>query len=80
MCYINDSCTNRNQNNEFEWLYESIDLIVIHVIFKKKLSSTQQSSNPAHDEVYSIYFYVIKFVTNLRQVGIYSEYAGFLHH
>jgi hypothetical protein len=25
------------------------------------------SSNPAHDEVYSIQYYVIKFVSNLRQ-------------
>jgi hypothetical protein len=27
------------------------------------------SSNPAHDEVYSIHHYVIKFVSYLRQVG-----------
>jgi len=27
------------------------------------------SSNPAHDEVYSIQRYAIKFVSDLRQVG-----------
>ena len=27
------------------------------------------SSNPAHDEMYSIQYYVIKFVLDLRQVG-----------
>ena len=31
------------------------------------------SSNPVHGEVYSIQHYVIKFVSNLQQVG------GFLH-
>ena len=31
------------------------------------------SSNPVHGEVYLIQHYVIKFVSNLRQVG------GFLH-
>jgi len=29
------------------------------------------NSNPAHDEVYSIQQYVIKFVSDLRQVGGY---------
>jgi hypothetical protein len=27
------------------------------------------SSNPAHDEVYSIQHYVLKFISDLRQVG-----------
>jgi len=27
------------------------------------------SANPVHDEVYSIQYYVIKFVSDLRQVG-----------
>jgi hypothetical protein len=30
------------------------------------------SSNPAHDEVYSIQHYVIKFVSDLGQVGGFS--------
>jgi hypothetical protein len=30
------------------------------------------SSNPVHDEVYSIQHYVIKFVSDLRQVGGFS--------
>jgi hypothetical protein len=29
------------------------------------------SSNPANDEVYSIQHYVIKFVSNLRQIGYF---------
>jgi len=32
-------------------------------------STTVVSSNPAHGEVYSIQLYVIKFVSDLRQVG-----------
>jgi hypothetical protein len=31
--------------------------------------TTQVSSNPTHGEVYSIQLYVIKFVSDLRQVG-----------
>ena len=31
------------------------------------------SSNPAHAEVYSIQYYVIKFVSDLRQVGSFSQ-------
>jgi hypothetical protein len=37
------------------------------------------SSNHVHAEVYSIQHYVIKFVSNLRQVGVFSGYSGFLH-
>jgi len=37
------------------------------------------SSNPAHDGVYSIQHYVIKFVSDLRQVGGFLRYTGFLH-
>jgi hypothetical protein len=28
-------------------------------------------SNPAHDEVYSIQHFVIKFISDLRQVGVF---------
>ena len=35
------------------------------------------SSNPVHGKVYSIQHYVIKFVSDFRQV--FSEYCGFLH-
>ena len=34
------------------------------------------SSNPAHGEVYSIQHYVIKFVSDLRQVGGFKIYPG----
>ena len=33
------------------------------------------SSNPVHGEVYSIQHYVIKFVSNLRQVGGFLRYS-----
>ena len=35
-------------------------------------------SNPADDDVYSIQHYVIKFVSDLRQVCGFSRYSGFL--
>jgi len=35
--------------------------------------------NPSHGEVYSIHHYVIKFVSELRQVGVFSGHSGFLH-
>ena len=34
------------------------------------------SSNPAHAEVYSIQHYVIKFVSDLRQVSVFFEYSN----
>ena len=37
------------------------------------------SLNPAHGEVYSIQDYVIKFVSDLRQIVVFSRYSGFLH-
>ena len=37
------------------------------------------SSNPVHGEVYSIQHYVIKFVSDLRQVVGFLRYSGFLH-
>ena len=33
------------------------------------LTTKVVSSNPAHDEGYSIQYYVIKFVSDLRQIG-----------
>ena len=37
------------------------------------------SSNTAHGEVYSLQHYVIKFVSDLWQVVVFSGYSGFLH-
>jgi hypothetical protein len=37
------------------------------------------SLNTAHGEMYSIQYYVIKFVSNLRQVVSFLPVAGFLH-
>ena len=37
------------------------------------------SSNTGRGEVYSIQHYVIKFVSDLQQVGAFSWYSGLLH-
>jgi hypothetical protein len=37
------------------------------------------SSNPAHDELYYILHYVIKFVSDLLQVGGFLHVFPFLH-
>ena len=36
-------------------------------------------SNPAHDKLYTIQYYVIKFVSDLLNVGSFLRYTGFLH-
>jgi len=38
------------------------------------------SSNPVHGKLCSIQHYVIKLVSDLRQVGGFLWYSGFLHH
>jgi hypothetical protein len=42
------------------------------------ITTKVMSSNPTHGEVYSIQHYVIKFVRDLRKVGGFSGYSGFL--
>ena len=37
------------------------------------------SSNPAHGEVYARQHYVMKFVSDLRQVGSFTGNCSFLH-
>ena len=37
------------------------------------------SSNPANGEMYSIQYCMIKFVSDLRQVGSFTGYSGFPH-
>jgi len=37
------------------------------------------SSKPVHGKLYSIQHYVIKFVSDWRQVCVFSGYSGFLH-
>ena len=36
------------------------------------ITTNVMSSNPAHDYVYSIQYYGIKFISDLRQVGGYK--------
>ena len=52
------------------------NLSVFSVLFQKRIVSTKfdiyiviVSSDPAHDEVYAIQHYVIKFLSDMRQVG-----------
>ena len=49
-------------------------MIVCELILQLPMQSVHNkskvmSSNPVHDDVYSIQHYVIKFVSDLRQVG-----------
>jgi hypothetical protein len=43
-----------------------------HVNIMFILSSVVVHSNPVYGEVYSIQHYVIKFASDLRQVGVFS--------
>jgi RAB protein geranylgeranyltransferase component A len=52
------------------------NLSVFSVLFQKRIVSTKfdiyiviVSSDSAHDEVYAIQHYVIKFLSDMRQVG-----------
>ena len=64
-------------SSSWSWLYGTwiLQLPVQSVPITTKVVS----SNPVHGEVYSIQPYVIKFVSDLRQVGGFSRYSGFLH-
>ena len=50
-------------------------------IYVQSVSITTKvvSSNRVYSEVYPIQHYVIKFVSVLRQVGVFPGYSGFLH-
>ena len=51
----------------------------IYNYYSNQCISPLMSSNPIHGEVYLIQRYVIKFVSDLRQVSGFSGYSGFLH-
>ena len=40
------------------------------------ITTNIMSSNPAHDKVYSIEHYVIKFLSDLRQVGGFIRFSS----
>ena len=46
---------------------------------RRTITANVVSSNPTHGEVYSKQHYVIKFVSDLWQVVIFSGYSGVLH-
>ena len=53
--------------------------MVVGFTQKNAVQSVSISSNPVHDEVYSIQHYVIKFVSDLRQVVGFIRYSDLLH-
>ena len=58
----------------------TITIMIPHVCLQSVPITTKVvSSNPVHGEVYSIQHYVIKFVSDLQQVGGLSRYSAFLY-
>ena len=64
--------------NHLNYFYQYRGAVVVVIVWYMDLQLPMQSvpittnvlnSNSAHDEVYSIQHYVIKFVSDLRQVG-----------
>ena len=64
------------------YFYYRRDRMVVEITTTyQSVSNTTKlvSLNPAHGEVYSIQHYVINFVSDLREVGVFSVYSGFLY-
>ena len=56
----------------------SLDLqLLMHSV---NITTKVACGNPTHGEVYLIQIYVIQFISDLRQVGAFSWYNGFLYH
>jgi hypothetical protein len=56
--------------------------VVVVIVLQLDFQLHEQSvliTTKVDGEVYSIQHYVIKFVSDLRQVGGFSGYSGFLH-
>jgi hypothetical protein len=56
------------------WL---LDLHLQLLVQSVPITTNAVSSNPAHGEMYSIQHYVIKFVNDLRQVGVFLRILRF---
>jgi hypothetical protein len=56
------------------WL---LDLHLQLLMQSVPITTNAVSSNPAHGEMYSIQHYVIKFVNDLRQVGVFLRILRF---
>ena len=56
--------------------FNEYNIFIVHLVFPLSypnfITSYFVSSNPAHGEAYSIHHYVIKFVSNLRQVSDFA--------
>ena len=66
--------------NRLNYFYQYRGAVVVVIVWYMDLQLPLQSvtittnvvnSNPVHDEVYLIQHYVIKFVSDLRQVGVF---------
>jgi hypothetical protein len=64
-------------------VYHSMGIVIVVIVWLLDLQLHMQSVpitinivslNPAHGEVYSIQHYVIKFVSDLRQVGCFLRF------
>ena len=60
------------------WYYFLIS-IYNYLLNQFHITTKVVSSNPADSEVYSMQHWVITIVSDLRQVGGFSEDSGFLH-
>ena len=65
---------NKKQESLISW-YLDLQLTVESVL----ITSNVMRSNPIHDEMYSIQHYVIKFVSDSRQVSSFLGFSDFLH-
>ena len=76
LCY----CINASWLQWF--IYDWSDRMVVGFIatyVSVPITTKAVSSNPAQGEVYPIQHYVIKFVSDLRQVVVFCGYSDFIH-
>jgi hypothetical protein len=56
------------------WMYPMVLPIICFKSYKNISPLTLMSSNPVHGDVYSIQHYLLKFVSDLRQVGGFLQF------
>jgi len=74
-----DYFINKSKNSCFLSVQQKNTIIMIHLDFQQSVPITTKivSSKPVHGEVYSIQHYVIKFVSDLQQVGDFLQVLRF---
>ena len=65
-------------SSTYRWYRRDRDRMVVEFTTTYAISAVV-SSNHDNGEVYSIQHYVIKFVSDLREVCVFSEHSSFLH-